>query len=169
MKQPIRYFSIGLITTSLILFMFTFFTDKPTDGQTVMNTDDMITEIKDEGYHVLTSAEYINLTTIKEQTEINEGVSENTDTEQQEDQEEVIDNEDTTKTEIHSYTLNVKPNMLGPVISNLLAENKIIDDAEAFNRYLEVEGYASYIQLGKYTLKSDMTNFQIAEKIAKKK
>ena len=69
---------------------------------------------------------------------------------------------------IHTYTLDVKPSMLGPEISELLEANKIIKDAEKFNRYLELEGYAPYIQLGKQKLTSDMSNFEIAEKIAKK-
>jgi len=57
--------------------------------------------------------------------------------------------------------------MLGPTVSKLLLDHQIIDDAEKFNRYLEVEGYAPYIQIGEHELTSDMSYYEIAEKIAK--
>src|SRR5690625_5656789 len=60
MKQPIRYFAIGLLTASLLLFIAYYFF-KP-DAQTATESvDDMIIAIEDEGYRVVTESEYISL------------------------------------------------------------------------------------------------------------
>src|SRR5690625_3764149 len=69
----------------------------------------------------------------------------------------------------HKYTINIKENMLAPTISDLLKENKIIDNSADFNKYLEDKGYAPYVQLGKHKVNSEMSYKDIAEVIAKKK
>lgn len=69
------------------------------------------------------------------------------------------------KKKVYKYTLTVEENMLGPTISKLLVKNKIIDDADAFTNYLEEKDYSRSIQLGDYKLNSDMTFYEIAEKI----
>lgn len=187
MKQPIRYFSIGLITASIIMFIVVTLVDKPkTASPDELDINEMIASIKDKGYHVLSSSEYITLSTKNTQKdneeneekpaadkEPNENKAKDNEKDKDKNDEKKDENEandeNDAEVEVHSYTLNVKPNMLGPEISELLVKNKIIDNAEKFNRYLETEGYAEYIQLGKFKLNSDMSNYEIAEKIARKK
>lgn len=178
MKQPIRFFSIGLITASIVVFIVITLVDKPeTTIQDNMNIDEMIESIKDEGYHVLSSSEYISLSAKKEENEddqntnkeTNNNKDNNADTEKDKEKPSEKENEENEEDQATSYTLEIKQNMLGPEISELLAKNKIIGNADDFNRYLETEGYAPYIQLGTFKLKSDMNNNKIAEKIARKK
>lgn len=178
MKQPIRYFSIGLFTASLISLLTFIFYDQP-NTNIDQSIDELITEIENEGYHVLTESEYISFSVNKEnnaestENDVTDNNSDDVDEEknqgketEKEDEENQEDDKDNSE-DVKTYTLVVEPNMLGPTISNLLYEHDIIDDAEEFNRYLEVEGYAPYIQLGEHKLSSDMSHFEIAETIAK--
>src|SRR5690625_4626273 len=63
MKQSIRYFAVGLLTSSVILFFaFSFMGDsaiKVEDG----STEELIDAVEADGYHVLSSSEYISLST----------------------------------------------------------------------------------------------------------
>lgn len=181
MKQPIRYFSIGLLTASFIsLIVFVFF-HQPR-SQENLSIDDMISEIENEGYHVLTESDYITFSVNKDnngKTNDDDQSKENSTQSKKEKDEKKKNEKDKEKEkkeeekdskekeEIYTYTLVVEPNMLGPTISNLLHDHNIIDDAEEFNRYLEVEGYAPYIQIGEHKLSSDMTYYEIAETIAR--
>src|SRR5690625_2120340 len=61
MKQPIRYFSIGMLLATIIMFVTFILSDS---DQTVRGEDQtieaMIERIENEGYHVLTASEYIS-------------------------------------------------------------------------------------------------------------
>lgn len=183
MKQPIRYFSIGLLTASLIILLVVSLFDKQDGHVSEGSVDEMIATLKDEGYHVLSSSEYISLSVNTEPNENLDADEDNAeDPKKDEDEDEVVDETEETEEpedtdaeveeeeeveEVHKYTLTIEPNMLGPTISELLEDNKIIADAEEFNRYLETEGYAPYLQLGDHKLSSDMSHYEIAEVIAK--
>ena len=176
MKQPIRYFSIGLLTASLIILIIVYFFDKPDNHANEGSVDEMIATIKDEGYHVLSSSEYISLTVAEVPEEDNDvdvdaDVTKNNETEEDSNEAQTENDpkvEDTEEPEeAHEYTLTIEPNMLGPTISQLLEDNNVIDDADEFNRYLETEGYAPYLQLGDHDVSSDMTLYEIAEVIAR--
>lgn len=179
MKQPIRYFSIGLLTASLIILIVVSLFDKQDDHANEGSVDEMIATLTDEGYHVLSSSEYISLsvaTDSQDSNETDEGEVENKEEKNSNEEPDEVDTKDADATEgeedeeveeIHKYTLTVEPNMLGPTVSQLLQDNNIIDDADEFNRYLETEGYAPYLQLGDHELTSDMSNYEIAEVIAK--
>src|SRR5690625_2709210 len=186
MKQPIRYFSIGVITATVILFItFSFFYQPNHSSSGNHSTSDMIDQIEAEGYHVLTESEYITYSVNKDNQEQDNNDTENKTSKVDEEknsnktdkdensQEEESKKEDKTEEKleeteepnVNTYTLIVEPNMLGPNISQLLLDHKIIDDAEKFNRYLEIEGYAPFIQIGEHKVSSDMTYYEIAEKI----
>lgn len=180
MKQPIRYFAIGMLTTSIILLVFIlFFDENQEDKVAELSIDDMITRIEAENYHVLTSTDYIKLTlnNEKENNNDNEDNSKDEKTYQDKKESDAEKNEeksdakekdaDKEDPETYTYTLKIEPNVLGPTVSERLEENKIIDNADEFNRYLEVENYAPYLQLGEYELSSDMDYYEIAEIIAR--
>lgn len=191
MKQPIRYFAIGLLTASLVLLIVVSFFDKPDTDVTDLPVEELTEVLQQKGYHVLSSAEYITLSMNsqpeatekedkkekKDKEEKDEKEQDKKDKDQEKDknkdQEKETDKKDDKKDdkqpEVHKYTLTIEPNMLGPTISKLLKEHKIIDDVDAFNRYLETEGYAGYLQLGDHKVSSDMSNYEIAEKIARKR
>ncbi|WP_066293477.1 endolytic transglycosylase MltG [Bacillus sp. FJAT-29937] len=75
----------------------------------------------------------------------------------------------TPKTEeiITAYTLEIISGMVSHDIASLLEKEKIIDDAEQFETYLEENGYSKRLQLGSYELKAGMSFKQIAKIITK--
>ena len=60
------------------------------------------------------------------------------------------------------YTLVIKSGMYSERVSQLLADNGIVDDANRFNTYLAGKGYDTRIRTGTYMLNSGMTYEQIA-------
>ena len=60
------------------------------------------------------------------------------------------------------YTLVIKSGMYSERVSQLLADNGIVDDANRFNTYLAGKGYDTRIRTGTYRLNSGMTYEQIA-------
>ncbi|WP_010650883.1 endolytic transglycosylase MltG [Oceanobacillus massiliensis] len=62
--------------------------------------------------------------------------------------------------------MTISPGMASSDISSLLAENQIIQDASEFNSYLDEHDYSLQIQIGSYELTSDMSFYQIAERLA---
>lgn len=161
MKQPIRYFSIGLLTSSVILLLAFYFFDNGTVSTDNLSVEEMTETLKADGYHVVTEKEFISLSVNDEDesktdsTVDNDQKKENTDKKQEE------------KTDKKTYTINIKSGMLPSEISEILAENDIIKDADKFDQYLEKEEYSKYIQLGKHKLNSEMSTEEVAEALTK--
>lgn len=164
MKQSIRYFSIGLLTASSIILILIYFIGFQDKDPVKPSLEELTAAVEDEGHYVINESEYISLSVNKEQ--VSEAPADKPEEETEEEPEEDV-SDDTGESEIKTYTLKVEPNMLGPTISQLLADNGIIDDADAFSQYLEKKNYAPYIQLGEHELTSNMNHFEIAEEIAK--
>src|SRR5699024_8786234 len=61
MKEQMRSFSYGLFAAGIIIIITFFFVDQPKKNAKEMTIDDMIDEMKDEGYRVISEAEYISL------------------------------------------------------------------------------------------------------------
>lgn len=184
MKWPVRYFAIGLLTASLLLLISYHFL-KPEETQEVDTHEEMILALEDEGYRVITESEYIELTVAKNKmNDQEEQQEEKEDKENKEDKEEKKEtnkesNEknndekkdkknDKEKQKKVTYTLKVKENMLPSTISEVLEENKIIDDALKFSKFLEDNDYSPYIQIGEFKLTSDMSMEEVAKTLTNK-
>lgn len=196
MKYPIRYFSIGLFTASLILLIgYYFFEPKTTlpDHETV---DEMVDNIEKEGYRVISESEYISLATAKNelntlQTEAEEENDKKADnqktdknktkdtkekknddkkknTDKKTDKKKDKKKDSKKKNDVKTYTLVVEENMLPSMISEKLEKNKIIKDATKFSKFMEDNNYSPYLQIGEFKLKSDMSMEQIAKAITNK-
>src|SRR5699024_872677 len=158
MKQPIRYFAIGLFTAAAILLLAFYKFDTSKANLDNLSTDEMIEAIKTDGYHVVTEAEYITLSVNDEQDN-----SKNSSSKQKE-----TDQTNTKKqTESETFTINIESGMLPSEISETLAENNIIKDATKFDQYLEKNDYSQQIQLGKHKLNNKMSREEIAEELTK--
>lgn len=168
MKQPIRYFSFGLLSATIVLMVFFLFLE---DNQTSMENvpvEALMDAIRAEGYHVVSEDEYISLSvTGKTKNTEEQKEAETISKDEKEPLKDKEEEKEEGKPSIITYTLTVEPGMLGPHISERLAENKIIEEPNKFSRYLEDQGYSRYIQLGEHTLTSDMSYYEIAEKITK--
>jgi len=67
------------------------------------------------------------------------------------------------------YTLEIKAGMGTSEVSKLLAKEKIIKDADAFESYIINEGKSSALQLGKSKLTDAMSEEEILNAIIKRK
>lgn len=192
MKYTVRSFSIGLLTTALIMLAVYYFLGDAAKNQANLETDEMISHIEQEGYRVLTEKEYIsysvananqNETESEEQTSKEEAPEEETasakDTDKKSDKkkekknteekekaekaEKEKDKKEKADNKPKSVTINIASGMASSQISSLLQENKLIDNAKEFTAYLEDNEYSLRVQLGKHTLKQGMSFYEIAE------
>ena len=85
-------------------------------------------------------------------------------------EEKTTEEETTTKSDkpVKTYVLTVTSKTISRDVARKLEKAGIIDDAEDFNDYLCEKGYASNIQNGKFTVKSNMSYKEIAELITSK-
>src|SRR5690625_751978 len=163
MKQPIRYFSIGLLTASVVLLLAFYFFDNSTTNTDDLPVEEMIEAIKADGYHVVSEKEYIALSVNDEDDNKANDKKDDKNKDKNEEDKEKQEEESDKKT----YTINIKSGMLPSEISEILAENDIIKDADKFDQYLEKEEYSPYIQLGKHKLNSEMSTKEVAEALTK--
>lgn len=183
MKQPLRYFSIGLLTATVILVIVFLLINNTGDNKNKMTTDEMIDALKEDGYRVLTDSDYMTLALSGEQTEEEEDADADAEAEDKEeaddesseessDEKEESDEDDAEDADEESdkitYTINIKENMYVPEVTKLLEEKKIISDADKFTKYLEDEGFAEYIQLGKHDVDNKMSERELAKAITNK-
>lgn len=174
MKHLLRSFAAGLFSAGVIMLAAYYFSE---ESREELTADEMIPIVEEEGYHVLTSDEYISLAVQPKDKEENteekaetkqedkKEKAENKEKEERKEEEKNNEKKEDKQPETSSYTLQIKPGMLTPEITELLEENKIIDDAAKFNRYLEEHEYSPKIQIGNFKLTSDMDYYQIAETI----
>lgn len=170
MKQPIRFFSIGLFTASIIL-LITYFYDDTSSELSDFTKDEIVEYLEEDDLRVISEEDYITFTVYKEmldeeEIEGNENKEENKDDHNKQATEEKEEDND-EKEEEKTYTLKVTKGMVPEEIAELLEENNIIDDAYSFASYLEDNGYSPYVQIDSYKLSSEMSRKEIAEKITK--
>jgi hypothetical protein len=160
-KRRIQAFSLGIIFTVSVLGSYYFYVDKPSDQ---LNINEAKSLLKSKGYTILTQAEYSNLkdssqtktTTTKKQQQ-SKGPAKDLSKKQTTTQ----DNNEKT------YQLQVTAGMASGEIANLLAKNKIIENAMEFEQYLITHQYETKVQLGTYSLTNKMDYEQLAKIITK--
>lgn len=158
-KQTVRAFSLGLLLAAISLWLYgIYFSVK--DVKTAEKV------LKENGMIVVKSEEWEEVPALKE--EINQLM-----TEQQElkKENEALKNrleelELLNEAKIEPIIIEIKPNMTLDEISKLLENGKIIDDANAFARYMIDEGLNRTIQVGEFELYQNMTYESIGKLIS---
>lgn len=196
MKYTIRSFSVGLLTTGLIMLAVYYFFGNETNNQANMETDEMISHIEQEGYRVLTEKEYIaysvantnqdeneeelaneeNEEAPEEETASTKEKDEEAEEQKKADEKEKAEKEEKEKAKDEkeeedkeeesapkTVTINIPSGMASSQISALLQEEKIIDNAEDFNAYLQDNDYSLRVQIGTHKLTQGMSFYEIAE------
>lgn len=174
MKQPIRYFSIGLLISTLLLFgYYAFFLKeaKPKEITAELTTDEMVDRVEAEGFKVITNEQYIAFSLATEGLEVDSDKKEdkkNDKTEdkkenKKEDKKEKDEEEDEEELSLITHTFVTEDNVVSQDIAKILEDNKIIDNQREFLTYLEENDYMKYIQIGKFTVSNDMSFKEIAE------
>lgn len=184
MKQPIRSFALGLLSAGIILLATFYFTGDSRNAKN-LSTDKMIASIEAEGYHVMTESEYISVSVKsdegekdKENKKDDSTTEQNGKNQQQNKEKASKDNnseskkdsskdkkKDSSEKKTVTYTIKIESGMVPSTISDKLAKNNIIKNADEFTQYMEEQGYVKKVQLGKFKLTSDMSHYEIAEEL----
>lgn len=182
MKIPVRFFSIGLFTAATVLLIIYLITNREATAED-FSVEELSAALEAEGYRAIDQDEYISYTVYldemkeKEEQEKNEEknktakAKEKTDENKKEKDNAVKENKEKEnekekeKEEVKTIKLKIEQGMVSQDIAKKLKDEKLIDDEQKFIKYLEDNGYSSYIQIGTFKLKSDMSIKQIAETI----
>lgn len=172
MKQAIRYFSLGLLLSVLLLYGYQFFNKE--DRAASFSEEELIDLVEDEGYHVITNEEYITYSLNKETPEEKKEEGSKEEKSKKEDKKDKKKDEDDDKDkdedededkdeEIVKASIKVKENTYSPEIADMLKDEKIIDDSDKFAKYMDDNDYSDYIQLGTFKVDSDMSMKELAK------
>jgi len=182
MRQPLRFFAVGLLVASILLYGYYFFFVSSNVKETELETDELIAQIEEDGYRVISEEDYLSFTFLKQQEEDKENES-NEDTEEpekdKEDKDKADKKEDSEKEEdknkekeeeqkeeeedVKKHTFTTDENVVSQNVADELINNGIIDDRQAFLDYLDENDYSSYVQIGTFTVSSDMSFKELAE------
>lgn len=186
MKQSLRFFSLGLLVSALLLFGFNFFFEG-SDSISNASVDDLKAALHEEGYRVVSEEDYVTYTLKKDEAqnksdEASKDEAEETDkkdiqestknTDKKEDKDEKADKkkedkEKEDKDKVVKATIKTKAGVVSPEIADDLVDKKIIkkNERDKFVKYLDDNGYSEYIQLGTFKVNSDMNFKELAETV----
>ncbi|WP_345239686.1 hypothetical protein [Pontibacillus salipaludis] len=163
MKHTLRAFALGLLTaTSLLAFAYSQ-QDLNEAKATEPSKEDAKALLEEKGYVVLTENKWTKLT-----EEASSAKESSTNTQDNEETEQKATQDDTSESsKVNAYKLSIQEGMVPEDISQALAENNIIEDAEAFRQYLTENEFSRYIQIGEYTVVDQMSFLEIAKIITR--
>ena len=144
LKYYLRGLGIGIIVTTILL-MIAFALHKPT-----MSDADIIARAKQLGMVMPEDEEPLQDTETTESTEVT-AVPE-TDTEVATEVSSEANEENNTAVNAAPYTLVVNRGDVCRIVCENLQANGVVDDAEAFRKFLGQKGFASSISVGSYSI-----------------
>lgn len=147
-KTAMRAFAAGILFSVIVLLSYQYFFGKETAA------------IKDPSIHTSAQKEMKSL-----KKQVNEWKGKYDTLLKERDELQEVDE----ITSVFKYHLLITTGMNSSDISELLAKAKIIEDADAFNKFLGEKNYHHKIQIGEYELTSEMSMEEIADMIIGKK
>lgn len=180
MKITVRSFSLGLLTASIILFIMYFIIDDTSQAVDDLNVEELTAALEEKGYRAITEDEFISYSVYLDEQQKKENEVEKNNEEEKDEQEtekkpdengeveadavkENEQEEEEEQEEAKTITLKVEQGYVSQDIGKILKDEGFIDDEVEFVQYMEDNGYSSYIQIGTFKLKSDMSLKEIAE------
>lgn len=174
MKQHIRAFAIGLLTSGVLLLAIYLISNPSANRAEDMDPEELISVLEDKGYAVLTQDQYIAHSVNKETSDAGQEdeTSEDAENEAAEDENADEENENgnsdeneegTEEDEVIETKVKLESGMPPSNISDSLEDAGIIDDAMEFNDYLEDNDYSGSVKPGTYKVNSEMSFDEIAE------
>lgn len=165
-------------------------TDDSSQAIDTLSVEELSSALEEKGYRTISQDDFIsysvyldeqkakenteqdNKTTTKKTDKDNEKDSDkNTDEKKNEEntEQDMADKPDSDKRDdkveksSKKVTINVEQGFVSQDIAKVLKDKGIIKDENKFIKYMEDNGYSPYIQIGKFTVNSDMDNKQLAE------
>lgn len=182
MKQSIRFFSIGLLTASLVLLGFYYFLGDSKASVSNVPVEDMIAEIESNGHRVITEKEFISYTLnneTKADTDEKDAKDNKDNKQEKSSNEKSADNKKSSskdkkkdnkkkeddKDDIIKAKFTTKDGVVTQEVADILVDEKIIKDRQKFLKYMDDNGYSEYLQVGTFEVSSDMSMKELAEVI----
>jgi len=183
MRIPVRYFSIGLLTASIVLLIMYVVTDDSSQAIDNLSVEELSSALEEQGYRTISQDDFISYSVYLDEQKEKEDAKEDdkapakkTDKNNDKDSDKKTDDkkdkndtdkreekEETEENSTKKATISVEQGFVSQDIAKVLKEQGIIEDENKFVKYMEDNGYSSYIQIGKFTVNSDMNNKQLAE------
>ncbi|HLS23838.1 MAG TPA: hypothetical protein VK037_08000 [Pseudogracilibacillus sp.] len=180
MRIPIRYFSIGLLTASIVLLIMFLITDDGGQAIEEYSVEELSEAIEDKGYRVITQDDFISFSMyLDEQKNVENNDEEKekkdkekeqkdkkdtkSDKEKKKDKDEKDKKKDKEKDKRKKATVRVKQGDVIKDIGDRLKDEGIIKDVNEFVAYMEDNDYSPYLQIGSFKVHSDMSLKEIAE------
>lgn len=180
MKQSIRFFSIGLLTASIVLLGFYFLFGNSKASSKDVPLEEMIEEIESTGHRVVTEKEFIAYTINNEEKEVDKEdsakekkessdkkeIKKTDDKADKKDKKEDEDKKDKKdKDKKVKATITTDDGVVTQEIADKLVDKNIIKDKDKqeFLDYLDDNDYSPYIQIGKFKVDSEMSMKELAE------
>lgn len=145
-KRTLRAFALGILLSAVIIEASPLLLGEKYS----FDTDEAISLLEDEGYHVLTKVE---LEKLQKEEAKEERIEEETPLEEEE---EVAESSSTEEKPPTTYSLVIKEGMNTKDIAAILEKEGIIDAKAPFEHYLIENGYSTRLQIGRYDLNSEM-------------
>lgn len=172
MKQSLRFFSLGILASALLLLGYTLFFGGDLK-QADSSVEEMSDSLSEQGYRVVSEDEYIKYTMDKEQsTDTKESDKSDKKDEKEAKQKKEKENNDDKEDEEdknkdkkkEKATIKIDSGVVAPDIADDLVDEKIIkkDERDDFVEYMDGEGYSEEVQLGKFKVDSDMDFKELA-------
>ncbi|WP_239421752.1 endolytic transglycosylase MltG [Bacillus sp. CGMCC 1.16541] len=152
-RSTIRAFSVGLLLATSVLGIVYYTGDRNQEYNRTFSLQQAKQLLQNEGYVTVQTAEYNQLLQLKRA--------------EQEESTLPIKKESKDKATIVHKEIVIKPGMTSIDIASQLLESEIIKNSTEFNAYLTKRDLTTKIQLGTYTLSSDMTHEEIAAILTK--
>ncbi|WP_102274560.1 endolytic transglycosylase MltG [Cytobacillus massiliigabonensis] len=149
-RRNTRAFALGVLFSVCIFGIFHFTIEDKKAPE--MNIDRAKTFLEEKGYVILTKDKYKQMDeTLSNQTS------------KREKEQTPLPDPSQSEKSITAYQLKIMRGMVSRDIANILAKEKVIDDASKFEFYLVENGYSKKIQLGSFKLTSQMSYKDIAK------
>lgn len=191
MKIPIRYFSIGLLTASIIILLMFLIIDEEEASIEEYSLEELTEAVEEKGYRVISQDDFISFSMYldeqkngekqeekekkkdekkvdKEEKKDKKATASNKkdkkekeDTSKKKDKKEIKDKKD--KKERKTATIRVQQGDLPKDIGIQLKEKGIIKNVDKFVKYMEDNNYSPKVQIGSFKVNSDMSHKEIAE------
>ncbi|WP_313798272.1 hypothetical protein [Cytobacillus sp.] len=153
-RRNTRAFAFGVLFSVCIIGIFYFRIAGTKVAE--MNMDRAKNFLEDNGYVVLSKDKF---------AQIEKTLS--TETNNVEKQQKPVTDPPKSEESVTAYQLEIVSGMVSRDIAEILAKEKIIDEADRFEIYLEENGYSKKIQLGSFHLTAKMSYKDIAKTITK--
>src|SRR5699024_10504221 len=167
MKQSLRFFSLGILVSAILLLGYTLFFSGDLK-QADPSVEEMSDSLSDQGYRVVSEDEYVKYTLDKDKASNSEENDETNKEDEDEKEKDESDNNDDKKDKDkkkEKATIKTKSGVVAPDIAEDLVEEKIIkkDEKDDFAAYMDDEGYSEKVQLEKFKVDSDMDFKELAK------